>query len=169
MQLALPLNHSAPSTSIFARNGFEAQVLRAGPDVGGATEALLQPAVAGVADHRGVEAGAGHDGEALAVELADVELAAVAAEPDRHRLLDVLRDAEIRGEEVRGAGGDDREAHARPREDVDAALHHAVAAPGEDELGALVERALHLRRRLLALRNLDPERVFDSLGLEHAA
>ena len=59
-------------------------------------------------------------------------------------------------------------AHARAGEHVDAALHHPVAAPGEDELGALVERALDLRRRLLALRHLAPERVVDPLGFEHA-
>ena len=73
MQLALPLYQPTPSTLILAPNGFDAQILRAAQDVGDAAEALLQPAVAGVADHRGVEAGAGHDREPLAVEAADVE------------------------------------------------------------------------------------------------
>ena len=75
MQLALPLYQRTPSTSILARNGFERRFFEPGPDVRGAAEPLLQPAVAGVADHRGVEARAGHDREALAVEASDVELA----------------------------------------------------------------------------------------------
>ena len=69
-------------------------------------------------------------------------------------------------EEIRRAGRDDREARVRAGEHVDAPLHHPVAAPGEDELGALVESALDLRRRLAALRHLAPERVGDALGLE---
>jgi hypothetical protein len=57
----------------------------------------------------GVESGAGHDSEAFVVEPADVELVAVATEPDRHGFFDVLRNAEIRREEVGGAGRDDRQ------------------------------------------------------------
>jgi len=57
---------------------------------------------------------------------------------------------------------------ARLRKDVDAALHHPVAAPHEDELDALVERALYLCRGFLALGNLDPEWVGDSLVRQHA-
>ncbi len=57
----------------------------------------------------------------------------------------------------------------RAGEHVDAALNHPVAAPGEDELGALVERAANLRGRLAALRHLAPERVVDALGCEDAA
>ena len=64
--------------------------------------------------------------------------------------------------------GIDREARLRAGEHVDAALHHPVAAPREDELRALVEGASNLRRRLAALRHLAPERIVDSLGLEHA-
>ena len=44
----------------------------------------------------------------------------------------------------------------RAREHVDAALHHAVAAPHDDELGTAVERPAHLLRRLLRLRHLAP-------------
>ena len=53
-------------------------------------------------------------------------------------------------------------------EDVEAALHGAVAAPGEDELGPLVEGPLHLLRRLAALRHLVPERIVDAGLLEDA-
>src|SRR4029079_16592845 len=115
--------------------------------------------VVGVADHRGVEADARHDAEALAGEPADVEAAALAAQPDRDRLLDVRRDTEVRREEVRGAGGDDREARVPARELAEAASDGAVAAPGEHEVRALVEGAAHLRGRLLGLRDLVPERV----------
>jgi aldehyde dehydrogenase (NAD+) len=55
-----------------------AQVLGPGPDVGDPAEAILEPAV-GVADHRRVEAGTGHDSEPLAVEAAQVEAAPLAA------------------------------------------------------------------------------------------
>ena len=56
-----------------------------------------------------------------------------------------------------------------PAERVDAPLHHAVAAPGEDELGAILERALDLLRRLPALRHLVPDRLRDTLSLELAS
>src|SRR5262249_50301192 len=79
-----------------------AQGVRARPDIRGAAEPVLEPAV-GFADHRSVEAGAGHDPEALTVEAADVELAALAPQPDRDGASDVLRDVEVRGEQVRGA------------------------------------------------------------------
>ena len=94
MQLALPLYQPTPSTLIFGAERLRAEVLGPAPDVRDASEPVLQPAVR-VPDHRRVEACAGHDGEALAVEAADVELAALAAQADRDGLLDVLRDAEV--------------------------------------------------------------------------
>ena len=142
----------------------QAQVLRSAPDVGDASDPVLESAR--VPDHRGVETGSGHHREPLAVEAADVEATAFATEPERDCLLDVLRDPEIRGEEVRGAGGDDREAHVRPGEHVDASLNHPVAAPRKHELGTLVQGPLNLSRRLPALRHLGPERLGDSLGFE---
>ena len=42
---------------------------------------------------------------------------------------------------------------------VGAALHHAVAAPHEEQVGAFVERAAHALGCLLALRDLVPEGV----------
>ena len=102
----------------------------------------------------------------LAVEAADVESAPLATKPDRDRLFDVLRDVEIRGEQVRGAGRQDRERRVGAGERVDAALHGPVAAPGEEELGALVKCTLHLFRGVAALRYLDPERIVDSLARE---
>ena len=102
----------------------------------------------------------------LAVDRPDVERAPGAPERDRDRLLDVLRDLEVRREQVGGAGGSDRERHAGAGEHVDAALHRAVAAPGDDELGSLVERTLDLLRRLAALRHLVPERIRDAGLLE---
>ena len=109
------------------------QVLGAGPDVGDATEAVLQ-APFRLLDHRGVEAGAGHDGEPLPIEAAEVEHMAVTAEADRHGLLDVLRDAEVGREQVRSAGRENRERRVRAGHRVDAALDGAVAAPDEEQL-----------------------------------
>src|SRR5207302_2678623 len=82
--------------------GLRTQVLRPRPHVRGAAEALLH-AAAHIANHHRVEAGPCHDGEPLAVEAPDVELTAFAAETDRDRLLDVVRDAEVGGEQVGGA------------------------------------------------------------------
>ena len=48
-----------------------------------------------------------------------------------------LRDAEVGGEQVGGAGGDDRERAPGAGELVDAPLHHAVAAPHEEEVGTV--------------------------------
>ena len=117
--------------------GLRTQVLRPRPHVGNATEALLETAVCRISDHRGIEARAGHDREALAVEAADVEAAALAAQPDLDGLLDVLRDPKVGCEQIRRARWDDRKAHGRAGEHIDAPLHHPVPAPGEDELCAL--------------------------------
>ena len=124
------------------------QVLRPRPHVGNATEALLETAVCRISNHRGVEARAGHDREALAVEASDVEAAALAAQPDRDGLLDVLRDPEVGCEQIRRARRNDREAHRRAGEHVDAPLDHPVPAPGEDELRPFVQRPSNLSRRL---------------------
>ena len=116
----------------------------------------------------GVEAGAGHDGEPLAVEAADVELPPLPAQADEDGLLDVLRDAEVGREQVRGAGREDRERRVRAGHRVDAALHRAVAAPDEEQLGPLGQGTLHLLRREAALRHLDPQRIGHSLALQLA-
>src|SRR5262245_24988686 len=142
-----------------------AEVLGTGPDVGGAAEPILERSVR-LLDHRCVEAGAGHDREALTVETPHVECAPLATETDRHRFLDVLRDAQIRGEEIGGAGGQDREWRLGAAHRVDGALHHAVAAPDEEELHAVRKRTFHLFRCEPALRHLDPEGFCGSLALE---
>ena len=144
-----------------------AQVLGAGPDVGDATEAILEGPVR-LLDHGRVEAGAGHHGEPLAVEAADVELPPLPAEADGDGLLDVLRDAEVGREEVRSAGGEDRERRVRAGHRVDAALDGAVAAPDEEQLGPLVQGALQLLRCEAALRHLDPQRIVHALALQLA-
>ena len=53
-------------------------------------------------------------------------------------------------------------------ERVDAALHHSVAAPDEEQVGAFGEGALDLLRGLAALRHLVPERIRHALLLELA-
>ena len=166
MQLAGPLYQRVPSTLIFASKLSAVQLRGPAEHVGRAAEAVLE--VVGALDHRRVEAGPGHHGEALAVEAADVEPAAVAVQRDLHGLRDVALDAEVRGEQVRGPGGDDRERDLGVLERVDAALHHPVAAPGEDQLGAVLQRPLDRARRPLALRHLDPQRLGDARLLERA-
>ncbi len=52
----------------------------------------------------------------------------------------------------------------RPCDRVDAALHHAVAAPDENELGALCHRPARIRRCLLALVDLVPQRLSKALA-----
>ena len=143
------------------------EVLRAAPDIGDPSEPILELAV-GLLDHRRVEAGAGHDGEPLAVEPADVELAPFPVEADRDRARNVLRDSEVRCEQVGGAGGQDRERRLRARQGVDRALDHPVAAPDEEQLGTVRECTLHLLGRELALRHLDPHRICDPIALQLA-
>ena len=57
---------------------------------------------------------------------------------------------------------------SRAGELADAALDHPVAAPREDELGALLEDAPNARRRLAALGHFVPQRVADTRRIEHS-
>src|SRR4029453_6462497 len=57
-----------------------AQVARPAPQVCRSADPLLE--VVRAADHRPIEAGPGHDREALLLEAADVEPPAIAAKPD---------------------------------------------------------------------------------------
>ena len=126
-------------------------------------EPVLQAAV-GVADHQRVEPGAGHDREALAVDDPDVEASdASRANPMRTASsrscgmprFDANRFAVPAGRIARVTGASaDR---------VDAALHHAVAAPDEEQVGAVFEELRHFLRRQLALRDLAPERSVDAV------
>src|SRR4029077_11685948 len=104
--------------------------------------------------------------EAFAVEPTDIEFAPLTAEADQDRLLDVLRDAEVRRQQIGGAGRQDREWRLRAGHRVDRALDRPVAAPDEEQIGAVRERTLHLLRREAALRYLDPDRIGDALALE---
>ena len=140
---------------------------RAAEEVGDAADALLE--VVGVADHLRVEAGAGHDGEAFLLEAPDVDLARPPVQPDLHRLLELARDAQVGGEQVRRPGREHRERDLGAGEHAQAAAHGAVAAPGEDEIGAGVERTLDLPGRLLGLGHLVPERLLDARLGERAS
>ena len=53
-----------------------------------------------------------------------------------------------------------------PAERVDAALHHAVATPDEEEVGAGLEERRDLLRSELALRDLAPQRLVDAVFLQ---
>src|SRR5205085_70414 len=74
--------------------GLRAQVLRPRPHVRGAAEALLH-AAAHIANHHRVEAGPCHDGETLAVEAPDVELAAQLRQAAPERLARVRDDGDL--------------------------------------------------------------------------
>ena len=91
-----------------------------------------------------------------------------AVQADVDCALDVLGDAKVRREQISRAGRDDRKARPGAGELVDAALHHPVAAPGENEIGALVKDAANARGRLAALGHLVPKRVADTRRVENA-
>ena len=93
----------------------------------------------------------------------------VAAKPDRHCLFDVLGNAEIACEKVRGSRRNDGESDIGARQHVNTSLNHSVTTPRKNELSAPVHRTLNLSRRLPALRNLAPERVVDPFRGESPA
>src|SRR4029079_13903782 len=100
-----------------------------------------------------------HDGEVLAVDRAEVELAAISAQCDRDRGWEIDGDSEVRGQQVRGPRGDDGECRAAPGGFVRATLHHAVATPHDQQLGAVVQGTANTLRCLLPLRHFVPTRL----------
>src|SRR6185503_11956696 len=148
--------------------GVAAQMLRSCPDVRDAAEAVLEPAV-GILDHLRVESRSRHDRESLAVDLSDVELALRPVQPDVHGLGDVLRKVEAGGEQVRRSRRDDRERDALAGEDIDAPLHHSVAAPDEDQFGSVLERRTDPLRRQATLRHLRPDGIHHTSAGERLA
>jgi hypothetical protein len=125
------------------------QVLQARPDIGGATELLFQGAVR-IPDHRCVDSDAGHDGEPLLVESADVEPAARTMEAHSHGFSDVDRYAQISGEKVRRSRRHDREWDVGPCNRVDAALDDSVASPDEQQISRRLSMRADLGGRLAA-------------------
>ena len=85
------------------------------------------------------------------------------------RVLDRAGDPEIRREQVGGACRYHGDPGLRADDRVDAALHHPVAAPHEDQVRTRLQRPANLLRRLAALRHLGPERVVDAMPRERAA
>src|SRR3954447_1924889 len=143
------------------------EALGAGPDVGGPAQLVLEAAVC-VSDHVRVKAGAGHDGEPLAVQVDNVDLPLSTRQAVCDCAVDGGGKPEVGGEQVRGAGRDDRHARPAPGERVDAPLRHAVAAPHEEVLGAVLEKPLHLLGCLAALRDLRPHRILHAMLREAA-
>ena len=80
MQLVLSSNQVLAVDADLRLERLRRDVPGARPDVGDPPDAVLEPGV-GVADHRRVEAGAGHHAEPLAVDPADVDRAPRAVEP----------------------------------------------------------------------------------------
>ena len=131
-------------------------VAQPGQYVGEPSGPVLQPAI-GVSDHLGVESGPGHHGEVFVVQLAEVEPPARTVEGYAHGLRKVGRDTEVSGELVRGAGWDHRNGGVRAGEGVHTPLNHAVAAPHEYQIDAVLDRAAGRLARLAALGHLVPD------------
>ncbi len=129
---------------------------------------VLQPAV-GATDHVGVEAGAGHDREPLAVHADRVDAPARAVQPGHHGPFDVFRQPQVGREQVGRPGRDDGHRRVGSGQHVHTALRHAIPAPHEEQVDTLREQALDLLRRLAALVHLGPERVADAVRGERAA
>jgi hypothetical protein len=132
-----------------------------GDDVGGATQLVLRAPV-GVGDHPGVKARARHHHEALAVDRARVQPTPVAVQPDVDRLGQIVRHLEVRRQQVRGPGGQDRHRRAGPRYRVDAALDRTIATPDEQHVDPLGGGPAGVLGRAAALVHLVPQRVGDA-------
>jgi len=144
------------------------QVLRARVHIGHPPEPALH-APAGSLDHLRVESGACHDREVLAIDGARVEFAARAMQAHHDRSGEVMRDVQVRGKQIRGAGRQDRERGIGPGDGVDAALHHPVATPDENEIGSFCHCAARVLRRPPAFVDLVPERLANPLAREYLA
>jgi len=129
-------------------------------------DTVLHPPV-GLLDHAGVETCTGHDREMLTVHRSGIQRTAVPAQPDPDRLGEAVRNTQVRGQQVRRAGREDREHGLRPGQRVDAALDHPVAPPDEDHVSAVRQRAAGVFGCLAALGHLIPERVGESLPRQH--
>jgi hypothetical protein len=132
-----------------------------GDDVGGTTQLVLRAPV-GVRDHPGVKARARHHHEALAVDRSGVQPSPVPVQPDLHRLGEIGWHLEVRRQQVRGPGGQDRHRRAGPRHRVDAALDRAVAAPDEQHVNPFGGGPARVLGRAPALVHLVPQRVGDA-------
>ena len=126
--------------------------------------------VRGVAQHRGVEADPGHDGEALAVvEPPDVQRAGSGRTPrPGPRPPTSSGIAEVAGQQVAGAGGQQRERDAGADQRRHHRAHGAVAAEGHDQLGAVLERLPGLAGAGVLGGRRQPQGVRQAGPLQHA-
>ena len=138
-----------------------AEVLDPGVEVGRAAQPALRAPV-GVGDHPRVEAGACHHREALAVHRTGVQPPPVPVQPDLYRLGEVVRNPQVRRQQVRGPRGQDRHRRVRPRHRVDTALDRAVAAPDEHHVSPLGRGPARAGGGAAALLHLVPQRVGDA-------
>ena len=82
-----------------------------------------------VVHHRGVETHPGHDGEDLALHVADVDRAAPTTQDEPDPLLGVRRDPEVRGEQVPVPPGRIARAASVPGEPLDARARTVPSPP----------------------------------------
>jgi hypothetical protein len=80
-----------------------------------------------------------------------------------HGLLQIGRDTEVAGKLVRGAGRNDRDGGVRAGERVHTPLNHAIAAPHEDQIDTVLDRAPGPLARLAAFGNLVPDGIVEPL------
>ena len=168
MQLALPLYRADAVDLDLRAKGLRAQVLRAGPHVGDAPEPVLEAASPASRIIAASKPAPAMTAKRSPLNRPTSSCAAPPCSPTATASSMSLGMPRLVANRFAVPAGTIARLTLRAGEHVDAALHHPVAAPGEDQLRTLVERALDLRRRLAALRHLAPERIVDSLGCENA-
>ena len=133
-----------------------AQVPKAAGHIGGPAGKSFH-IFGGVGHHRRVETDAGHDGERLVVDPAEVDAPIDTVDGHRERVGEPSRHAEVAGEQVAGAERDERDRHVRAGQGAEASHHGAIAAADHDELDARRHGGLgHAGTRILR-RGLQPQ------------
>ena len=111
--------------------------LRGAEQVGEGTEVLLH-VPRGLLHHLGIEPDARELHEVLPVHPAEIDLARVAGLDHAPGLARAGRQAELRGEDIHRADGQDAERDIRAGDAIDHLIHRAVAAGGHDHAEALL-------------------------------
>ena len=126
--------------------------------VGGVAEALFRR-LAGAVQHVRVQPQPGHRDERRAVGQAHVDLVVSAHERDPQRLLPVHRQVQVAGEQVAGAGRDDRHRDRRPGQAGRDRGHGPVAAGGDNHVGPGRRGRFRLALARIVRSRLQPERL----------
>ena len=181
---ALNLRNSPSSTLICDLHGRVARRLDAGDEVGEPADLLLEDVV-DTGHDLGVHAEPGHHQEAgvgadrltvvgvrvgdrlaggvvehrVGPERGEVDGLVLPTEGDVERIADVEGEAQVPCEQVAGAVGDDTDGHAGAGGLLADGADRAVAARGDEEVDALLERLLRLSVPGVLDRGLEPVRL----------